>query len=110
MASSTITQASDPTPSAQPINRAVSSRLKGKRVAMVMFSDFPGDPRPRRAISAFLRKGIQIDLVCLEDGNSPRREILNGINIFRIPLKHRRGGKVPYIYNYAAFILISSMI
>ena len=110
MASSTITQPTDPTPSAQPTIRAASSRLQGKRVAMVMFSDFPGDPRPRRAISALLRKGMQIDLVCLEDGNSPRREILNGINIFRIPLKHRRGGKVPYIYNYAAFILISSVI
>lgn len=110
MASSTITQPAPIAPGAQRITSATNRELQGKRVAMVTFSDFPGDPRPRRAISALLKEGMHVDLICLIDGKSPRRERLDGINIFRIPLKHRRGGKLAYIYNYAAFILISSVI
>ena len=110
MAASTITQPADIASSAQGVIGATCNRLRGKRVAMVTFSDFPDDPRPRRAISALVREGMQVDLICLKDGKAPTRERLDGIDIFRIPLKHRRGGKVAYIYNYAAFILISSVI
>lgn len=105
-----ISQPADLVTNAQPSIPSGGRLLQGKRVAMVMFSDFPGDPRPRRAISALLREGMQVDLICLEDGKSSRREIVDGIDIFRIPLKHRRGGKVSYLYNYSAFILISSVI
>lgn len=85
-------------------------RLRGKRVAMVTFSHYPGDPRPRRAIDALVSQGMQVDLVCLEDGKSPRREVSGGIDVLRIPIKNRRGGKLAYAYQYSAFILISTVI
>lgn len=85
-------------------------RLRGKRVAMVTFSHYPGDPRPRRAIDALVSQGMQVDLVCLEDGKSPRREVSGSINVLRIAIKNRRGGKLAYAYQYSVFILISSLI
>jgi glycosyltransferase involved in cell wall biosynthesis len=85
-------------------------RLRGKRVAMVMFSYYPDDPRPRRAIDAFVKEGMHVDLVCLRDGNSPWHEALRGIDVLRIPLKRRRGGKLAYVYQYTAFILFSSLV
>jgi len=77
---------------------------------MVMFSHYPSDPRPRRALEALVREGMQVDLICLRDGNSPRHEILDGIDVLRVPLKRRRGGKIAYAYQYSVFILISSVI
>src|SRR5215475_7175107 len=83
-------------------------RLRGKRVAMVMFSHYPADPRPRRVVEALVKEGMQVDLVCLADGNEPKSESFEGLEILRVPLERRRGGKLAYIYQYSAFILISA--
>ena len=77
---------------------------------MVTFSPYPFDPRPRRAIDALVGEGASIDLICLGGENAPGREKLNGINVLRVPLRHDRRGKLAYLYRYAAFILISSVI
>ena len=89
---------------------STSSGLAGKRVGMVLFSQYPGDPRPRRAVDALVKEGMSVDLICLADGKSPKREALNGIDIFRVPMTKSRGGKFTYAYQYSAFILISSII
>lgn len=83
-------------------------RLQGKRVAMVTFSPYPADPRPRRAADAFLKEGATVDLICLGDEGAPGRESLAGLNVLRIPIKHHRGGKLSYAYQYSAFILASA--
>ena len=87
-----------------------SSRFAGKRVAMVTFSPYPFDPRPRRAIDALLKEGASIDLVCLGGDNQPRREKLAGVDVLRVPLQHQRRGKLGYAFRYAAFILYSSIV
>jgi len=85
-------------------------RLLGKRVAMVTFSPYPADPRPRRAAEAFLSEGATVDLVCLGDEGEPRREQNDGLDVLRIPIRHRRGGAVSYAYQYSSFILASALI
>jgi len=77
---------------------------------MVTFSPYPGDPRPRRAVDTLVQEGMTVDLVCLGDGASPRQETLQNVNVIRIPIENRRGGKLAYAYQYSAFILISSAI
>jgi glycosyltransferase involved in cell wall biosynthesis len=77
---------------------------------MVMFSTYPSDPRPRRAADALLKQGASVDLICLADDNVPKDEVQNGINVHRVAIKHRRGGKFDYAYQYSAFILISGAI
>jgi glycosyltransferase involved in cell wall biosynthesis len=87
-----------------------SKRFAGRRVAMVTFSPYPYDPRPRRCVDALIGEGATIDLICLAHGNDARRETLNGVNVLRIPLKHPRRGKLEYGFRYGAFILITSVI
>jgi len=77
---------------------------------MVMFSSYPQDPRPRRAADALLKEGASVDLICLATETAPKHEISNGIGVRRIAIKHRRGGKLAYAYQYLAFILISASI
>jgi glycosyltransferase involved in cell wall biosynthesis len=86
------------------------SRLAGRRVGMVVFSSYPADPRPRRAAEALLKEGMRVDLICEGDGKSPTREMLDRLEIIRIPIKHYRGGALSYAYQYSAFILISAAI
>lgn len=77
---------------------------------MVTFSLYPFDPRPRRAIDALLKEGANIDLICLGGDNQPGRESLAGVEVLRVPLKHQRGGKIGYVFRYAAFIIYSSVV
>jgi len=94
----------------QPPVLNADSCLKGKRVAMVMFSSYPADPRPRRAAETLLKEGMSVDLVCLQDDNPARRETRGCLEIIRVPLTHKRGGKLSYGYQYSAFILVSAAI
>jgi len=85
-------------------------RFAGKRLAMVTFSPYPFDPRPRRAVDALVKEGASIDLICLASDNLPRRQDGNGVNVLRVPLKHLRRGKLDYAFRYAAFICVSAVI
>src|SRR6266478_5008495 len=38
-------------------------RLRGKRAAVLLFSYYPADPRPRRAAEALVMEGVTVDLV-----------------------------------------------
>lgn len=90
------------------VNLNGQQSLRGKRAAIVLFSHYPSDPRPRRAAEALAMEGVEIDLICLQEKpEQPRRELVNGINVYRSPLKKKRAGKLHYITQYSAFILSS---
>src|SRR5215471_3894446 len=85
--------------------------LRWKRVAMVLFSFYPEDPRPRRAAEALGNCGMKVHLICLrEQSAEPRRDVYNGVNIRRLPVTRRRGGVFGYLYQYTAFLVLSSSL
>lgn len=99
----------------EPVTRPESGRaewrLQGKRVGMVMQSHYPGDPRPRRVAETLVRFGAQVDLICLTlDREDPKHEVVNGINIFRIPIVHSRGSKLSYAFEYSAFLTAATAL
>ena len=94
----------------QPPVQPADSCLKGKRVGMVVFSSYPADPRPRRAVDSLLKEGMSVDLICLGGENAPKRDKHDGLDIIRVPIAHNRGGKLSYAYEYFAFILASTSI
>ena len=77
---------------------------------MVTFSAYPADPRPRRAVDTLLKAGMTVDLICLGDEKEPRRESVGGLEITRLPIENRRGGKLSYAYQYCVFILVTTAI
>jgi len=87
-----------------------SGPLQGKRAGIVVLSAYPFDPRPRRTADVLVRQGMSVDYICVADGKAPWREETNGINVFRVPIDHQRGGKLGYAYQYSAFILASAAI
>src|SRR5436309_3049468 len=81
-------------------------RLRGRRAAVLLFSHYPADPRPRRATEALAAQGVNIDLICLRDGDSdPAHQTYGNINVTRVGLKRHRGGRIAYIAQYVAFVL-----
>jgi len=86
------------------------SLLAGKRTGMVVFSQYPSDPRPRRAADALLKEQMYVDLICEGDEKSPKREKLGNLEVIRLPIRHRRGGAISYAYQYASFLFLSAGI
>ncbi|MBK9170111.1 MAG: glycosyltransferase family 4 protein [Bryobacterales bacterium] len=92
------------------LRNAAEAPLDGRHMAMVSFSPYPADPRPRRAAETLRGQGMTIDAICLQDGTGPARQNLDGLDIVRVPIRQRRGGKFAYAYQYSAFILIATWI
>jgi len=83
-----------------------NSSLLGRRAAVLLFSHYPFDPRPRRAAEALVNEGMRVELICLRRSkDEPTRETFNGVDILRLPLKRRRGGPLAYLFQYSTFIL-----
>jgi glycosyltransferase involved in cell wall biosynthesis len=81
--------------------------LAGKRMAVVSFSPFPGDPRPRRAAEAFVEAGMNVEVICLNDGGAPKKDTFKGIKIDRLGIEKSRHSKLGYVLQYARFIFIA---
>jgi glycosyltransferase involved in cell wall biosynthesis len=88
----------------------VYKHLQGKKAGLVVFSPYPFDARPRRTADALVRQGMSVDYICATDGKAPWHEKTNGLNVFRVPIEHQRGGKLAYAYQYSTFILASAVI
>jgi len=84
--------------------------LQGKKAGLVVLSSYPFDARPRRTADALVRQGMSVDYICVTDGKSPWHEKINGLNVFRVPIEHQRGGKLAYAYQYSAFTLAAAVI
>jgi glycosyltransferase involved in cell wall biosynthesis len=92
-------------------NQPQAPQLSGKRVVVVLYSDYPSDPRPRRAAEALAKEGAVVEMICLRERNDqPRREIFNGVDVTRVPLRRRRAGKMSYLVQYGVFILAAGAI
>lgn len=86
----------------------VDHSLAGRRVAMVLFSFYPSDPRPRRVVETMIRAGMEVDLICLSeeapDHGAP------GLRCTRLPIRHERGGKLSYAVNYFTFMAGAALL
>jgi glycosyltransferase involved in cell wall biosynthesis len=92
-------------------NVSIRSHLNGKRVAVLLFAHYPSDPRPRRAAEALAQLGMEVEVISpRQNASEARREKCNGIDVLRVPLRRRRGGKLNYVYQYASFLLVSLVL
>jgi len=82
------------------------SSLRGRRMAVVSFSAFPGDPRPRRAAEACAAQGMQVDVICLREEGSLKRESFAGIDVDRVSIRKSRDSKIWYVLQYFLFLTV----
>ena len=80
------------------------SSLSGKRAAVVLFSEYSNDPRPRRAAEALVAKGMKVEVICIKGKPDDSAFFtLNGVEVRRLPIFHQRGGKLTYFLSYFRF-------
>ena len=101
-----------PTPpggNSEPVTNAPERKLPcGTRIAVVLFSHYPSDPRPRRAAEALAEQGATVEVICLRSGDhEPASETCHGVRVQRLSLQRKRNGALRYLWEYSAFLLAS---
>ncbi len=92
----------------QGVSNSEERPLAGKRAAVLLYSEYATDPRPRRAAEALSNSGMEVDVVCLRENDEDKaEEIINGVNVHRLRWRHQRGGKLTYFIQYGRFFLSS---
>jgi glycosyltransferase involved in cell wall biosynthesis len=90
-----------------PIASSWYANLRGKTAAIVVFSYYPSDVRVMRGAAAMVKEGMEVDLLCLQRSPEPARERIDGVEVHRLPIKKRRGGRVAYAVQYFVFLVRS---
>jgi len=85
-----------------------------KKVCILRHGFYPQDSRVSKEIDALIESGITVDILCLRSENQPLVEKKQYLNIFRLPIKRKRGGKVRYIFEYffsflSMFFIVSTL-
>lgn len=74
-----------------------------KRICLVVQSYYLRDPRVRREAEALVKAGYEVDVICLNEGDRPMHEVVNSVNITRLPITRRRATVWRYLLEYSFF-------
>jgi glycosyltransferase involved in cell wall biosynthesis len=81
-----------------------------KNICMVCQSYYLRDPRVRREAEALADAGFEVDIITLHDKGEPKKEKVNGVNIYRLPLMRKRGSVIRYLFEYFLFFFLSTLL
>lgn len=80
--------------------------MNNKKIAMIVFSHYPEDPRVRREAEALDEAGYHIDIFCLKrEKKQKKKETYSNIRVYRSSLMRSRTGKLSYLIEYFIFIM-----
>jgi len=64
-------------------------------------------PRAFRNARQLAERGHEVEYVCLRRPGEPARSTIDGVKVRRIPLSHRRGGTLRYIFEYSWSLVVA---
>ncbi len=80
------------------------------RACIIRQYHYPLDPRVRREAEALEMLGHEVDVICLRRRGERRRERRGLVTVYRLPLSHRRGGRLRYVFEYGVFLLAAAIL
>lgn len=80
-----------------------------KRIAIVRHSFYPFELNVKREAEALRDAGYEMHVICLRGDGEAAREDIEGIHVHRLPVGHRRGKILRYLWEYNIFFLLASL-
>lgn len=83
-----------------------------RRHCMVVHAYYPlGETRVERQALALMDQGIEVDVYCLKEPGGAAREIIEGINVYRLPVRRHRGsGVFIQLIEYLTFFVLALIL
>jgi glycosyltransferase involved in cell wall biosynthesis len=77
---------------------------------MIVHARYPvGEPRVERQAVAAVGAGFDVAVVCLREPGEPAREVVDGVTVHRLPVRHRRGSAALMAFEYLAFLMLATV-
>ncbi len=80
------------------------------RVLLIRHGYFPDDPRVHREACALVADGHHVELICLRGQGEPTFQLVDGVEVIRVPLAHLRASIFRYAVEYALFFTAAAAI
>lgn len=78
-----------------------------KSVCLVVQNSYPSDVRIRKYAQVLCARGHRVCVIASRFPGQPSHEKLEGVEVYRIPPGRSRGGKLRYVFEYAAFFVFA---
>jgi len=76
---------------------------------MVVHSDFPRDVRVVREVRVAVDAGFAVHVIATRREGEPRRQLIDGASVHRLPISHRRGASAFGVFvEYVAFAALAT--
>ena len=79
-----------------------------RAVAIVRHSFYPFELNVKREAEALRDAGFDVHVICLRGEGEAARETIDGVEVYRLPVGHKRGKIVRYLWEYNAFFALAS--
>jgi glycosyltransferase involved in cell wall biosynthesis len=79
-----------------------------RAVAIVRHSFYPLELNVKREAEALREVGFDVHVICLRGPNEAARETVEGVDVYRLPVIHRRGKILRYLWEYNAFFALAA--
>ncbi len=80
---------------------SVKKRRNTRVLMLLENSHYPQDPRVRRESKDLLAAGYQVSVICPANPGQPRREIVEGVRVYRYPVPWVLNGPMGYLWEYS---------
>ena len=74
-------------------------------VCVLRHGYYPHDIRVYKEVRAMVDAGYSVDVICLRKQGEKKREIVDGVRVYRIPLNHQRNNRLRYALEYGMSFL-----
>ena len=79
-----------------------------KKVCMVAYTYYHWDARIPKEAEALVQQGIRVDCLCLREGDYASFSVINGVNVYCLPLgKFRGSSTIKYMLSYIFFFFLT---
>jgi glycosyltransferase involved in cell wall biosynthesis len=92
------------------ITERKSKKVVGKSVCIVRHFYYPQDSHVVRNAKTLQEAGYDVEVICLRNRGEPGQERIDGIKVYRLPVRHKRGSLLHYFYEYSAFFILSGIV
>jgi glycosyltransferase involved in cell wall biosynthesis len=79
-----------------------------KKICMVAYTYYSYEARVPKEAEALVQQGMKVDCFCLRERGHARWEVVNDVNIYRLPLsKYQGSSTIKYMLSYIFFFVLS---
>jgi hypothetical protein len=89
------------------MEETINSRRSRPRVCIVRQQDLY-EPPVQRAAEALVAEGFDVEVICMQHAERPRRTTINGVDVTSLPTSMARSSRYRYMLDYALFFVLTT--